>query len=68
MDKEAQGIQIICEDEEICFNTRYPEVQQNLVGSDFVGSVPHLEAILNFQKKIWDKRFYTIFKWFYMNF
>ena len=43
-------------------------IQQNLVGSDPVGSEPHWEAILNFQKEIWDKRFYTIFKWFYMNF
>ena len=43
-------------------------IQQNLVGCDPVGSEPHWEAILNFQKIILDKRFYTIFKWFYMNF
>ena len=36
-------------------------VQKNLVGSDPVVSEPRWEAILNFQKKIWDKRFYTIF-------
>ena len=36
-------------------------VQQSLVGSDPVVSEPRWEAILNFQKKIWDKRFYTIF-------
>ena len=36
-------------------------IQQNPVGSDPMGSKPHWEVILKFQKDVRDKRFYTIF-------
>ena len=42
-------------------STETYQIQQNPVGSDPVGSQPHWEVILKFQKDIWDKWFYSIF-------